>query len=271
MFSVLKKYCLAPVFSLTLLLMGCTNAPLEETKSFFEATVAVNSAASTLWNELSVAEKRAGQSRAQRGAGKYNFKVTDAYVFSTISDGPSAVVFRNALSLIQVYAEIQLALVDGSATQNRRGSIIKISADLAEIVGSTVPTAATTALSNIINRAIEASNVNEARRLILKGGPHLKSVINELRYATPSIFRILILEIRATPGNSTAEAKKLIQYKETVSNFIVLLDRLEMIFVRLEQAYQHPSSPISLSALAEATGALKAEVTVFKRAFAAIR
>jgi hypothetical protein len=72
---------------------------------------------------------------------------------------------------------------------------------------------------------------------------------------------------------STPEAAKALTDKTRValSNYVVLLDRLQDTFDKLNDAFQRREDSISLVALSQATGELAADTKIVQQAFASLK
>jgi hypothetical protein len=260
----------AGIFLLAVGLSGCIAIPVEETNSFVEAVAAVKTASDLLVDQLNVAEKAINLQRIKsRPNAERTFDTGDAYYYTTIPTyAPTTRQFKAAMDVVKNYADLLKALVEGKSVAAARGKIEQIAADLNIVIGGAVATGAVAALKPLLEKALLAQSRAEAKALVERGTPAIAALIDKLRDATPAMFEILMHDSFAGAANSAEQSEKT---KVTLSNFIVLLDRLKDTSLRLAEAYKRPGDPFTLASLATATGELKADVEIARQTFAALR
>ncbi|MFP3646535.1 hypothetical protein [Paraburkholderia sp. SIMBA_054] len=290
---------------------ACTTAPVDQVKYFSQALSSVNTLGQPLIDDLAVAERAQGQRAAIRRSQRANpgegevcshndmpwlpvsdhtgfirgFCITDAGYYSPLGDPPASKAIRGGLTVIGNYADVLSTLTENRNIDAALGQIGTLSSDvdaLAAIAGAAAPpiAGAAAALKPILEAAARQSNAAEARRLILEGAPHVSALIDAIRRATPAIFLTLIegpstalvsAQVAATPALATAEIAKVDAYRVTVSNFVVLLGKLQDAWELTVAAAQSPQSPVTLAQLAQRSGELRADADAARRAFSFIR
>jgi len=284
---------------LALICCGCSVAPLEETRSFSKAFVAVDGASQPLLDDLALAERRQGRENAEIKAKKDTYQgackgiiwakvdatsgyiegfcVDDAPYFSEIGDPPATQAFRYGIRLIGDYAQVLLVLAEGrnldeaSAQVQALGQNIAALASVASGPGAAAGlTGILGALDPIIREAAQRRNIDEMKRLVLSGAPLLKKLIESLRAAAPEIFNTLIFQsVKGVTSPEALDSKtvakghldRIAAYRAAVANYIMLLKELEMTFDQLVMAFQQPRNAVSLATIAERSGRLSANPT----------
>jgi hypothetical protein len=136
------------------------------------------------------------------------------------------------------------------------------------------------ALEPIIKDAAQAKNVEELKRLVLSGAPHVTRLIESLQSAAPEVFKTLISQsVRAVTSpealDNAAVAKehlnRIAAYRIAVSNYVVLLDELEQAFAQLVTAFQQPRNAVTLAAVAQRTAQLTAHAEAWRRVYSILR
>ncbi|HXH11874.1 MAG TPA: hypothetical protein VNP04_19185 [Alphaproteobacteria bacterium] len=292
---------------LALLCVGCaTTAPLDETRLFSKAFYAVDGASQPLLDDLAVAERAQGQDNAvvkaktDAYAGDCQgilwaepgfiegFCIDDAPYFAEIGDPPATRAFRQGVRLLGEYTEVLLILAEGrnvdeaSAQVQALGGHIAGLASLAPIAAPVGPALVGVlgALQPIIEDAVQARNVEEMKRLVLEGAPHVKRLIETLRRAAPAVFNTIIYRSvkgatsPAALGNDTVakgHLDRIAAYRIVVSNYVVLLGELERTFDQLVAAFQRPRSTVSLAELAQRSAQLTAHAEAWRRVYSLLR
>ena len=258
------------VMSLSLVMLAsCATGPIEETRSFEQSANIVKSASDVLYDQLALAERNTKIRIIEKDPrNAVNFTVDDAYYYSTLGDPPKTAEFRGAIGIIGNYAMLMRSLVDGSANQVSRVHILAIAKDISAVTSQPQLSAVATALTPLIDRLLLARSQAEARRIALEGAPVVSELVGALREATPAMFKLLLAD---TGRGAGIISPKLREYKVALANYVVVLDRLQLSFDSLVEAYRNPSNPATLAALAQATGALQSDVDTFRKALAAAR
>jgi hypothetical protein len=296
---------------LLLLYTSCaTIAPIEETRLFSKAFTAVDGASQPLLDDHAVAERRRGQHNAitKAKANKYEgdcagirwaevgvqagfiegFCLDDAPYFAEIGDPPATRAFRQGIRLLGDYAEVLLTLAEGrnldetTAQVQTLGERISALASLTPGVGAagSALTGALGALTPIIKDAAQAKNVEEVKRLVLAGTPHVKQLIERLQAAAPEVFTTLIRqsardatgpEALNNPAVATEHLNRIAAYRIAVSNYVILLDELQQAFAQLVVAFQQPRNAVSLAAIAQRTAQLTAHAEAWRRVYSILR
>jgi hypothetical protein len=265
-YALCSRFCSAVLACI--LLIGCATAPIQETKAFSDAALSVKSAGDLLFDSLAAAERRSYKANAKLDKRRaYVFDIGDAPYFATIGEPPDVTAFRHSLDLVKNYAALLVSLAEGKDVEQNRGQILAIVNDIATIAKFSQLAPAAGALTTILDQALHAYSAAEARRIAIEGAPFVQQIIRLLKEATPSMFKALAGDLISTRGSADAlEATRV-----TISNFVMLLDSLNLVLDRMVDAYQQPSSPTSLAALLQMTANLNADVLAARKAFAEMR
>jgi hypothetical protein len=288
---------------------GCSVAPIEETRSFSKAFAAVDGASQPLLDDHASAERRQGQQNAEVKAKKSlyegvckgivwaevdatsgyidGFCIDDAPYFSELGDPPATQAFRHGIRLIGDYSQVLLFLAEGrnldetSAQVQALGQNIAALASVASGPGAAAGlTTVLGALDPIIKDAAQRKNVEEMKRLVLSGAPLLKKLIESLRAAAPEVFNTLIFQsVKGVTSREARENKtvakghleRVAAYRIAVSNYVVLLEELELSFDQLVIAFQQPRNAVSLANIAERSGRLSANAEAWRKVYSTLR
>ena len=295
---------LASTFVL-LFLGGCAMAPVQDVRFFNTAFTEFSEASQPLFDDLAMAERRQGkeaaEAKARRNAFQGNcagiswmkvgfidgFCVDDAYYFSEIGDPPATRRFREGIRVIGRYAEVLLVLAEGrnldetsAQVQSLGGNIAALASMASGPAAGTAFAGALAALDPIIRDAAQQKNIEEMKRLVLAGSPHVKKLIGSLRDGAPEVFNTLIFQSvkGATDPESLANkvaAKghldRIAAYRAAVSNYVVLLDELEHTFDELVAAVQRPRNTASLALITDRSNRLAAHADAWRRVYSGLR
>ncbi len=253
--------------ALLLGMAACSTAPVQETKLFSDAVTNVRTAGDIILDQATVAERR----RRQEGAARGVFTVEGAYNYATIDDAGVIRPYRFALTVIGDYAKLLVTLAEGGNAAEAQTQYQILIGNLGALGITPQFTAIAGSLSGFIGRAQAQADIAEARRLLAEGTPVMVNLIAQLRAGTPEIFRILGASVITNPRPTADDYRRLDSYRETVANFVVLLDRLEDSFAILDAAYKSRSNAVSLAAVAKASADLNADVEAVRRALASAR
>ena len=253
-----------------LLLGGCLSVPVAETDAMAKATDAVASASDVLIGQLNVAEKNILLQRAKATTDPTKFVVADAPLYSTLDTyAPDTAKFRAGIDILKNYAGLIKSLVEGKDAAVAREQINSIVGDLNFLLNAAPEFKAVfNAFSPLIDKALVARSRAEARDLVAKGKPAVTALIGALKNSTPAMFRLLLAGSAAEGPKASFDSDKT---RVQLSNYAVLLDRLQETFDRLADAFANPSSAASLANLAQATGELVATAKIVQQGLAALR
>lgn len=253
-----------------LFVSNCTSIPVEEAKAFKSAVLAMQSAGDVLIDDLAVAERKQWLSTNDRGP--FYYSESGTYFYSSLREPPSAFKLRAALKIIADYADLEQSLVEGRGVAESRAKIQEIATAVSAIAQAPGIAVAVGALSPIIDRLLLASSVWEARSIVAEGATAIKDMTRSLRSAAPAIFTMIVWNVRTRNVSEIPKARqKAVLYRQAVSDFIVLLDRIDETFDLLQYAYARPSDAVSLANLAKSTGALSADVKAFRQTWTTLR
>ena len=293
------------------LLGGCaTQAPVDQIKYFAQAFTAVNTVGQPLLDDLAVAERVQGQQIAVRRAkglstrgpedcqqaklpwqlaldGKSGiingFCSADAGYFAELGDPPATAILRGGLSIIEHYADVLSSLAEGRNLEQALGQVDALGQEVGGLLevlgaGSAAVAPVLMALKPLLENAAKQANQAEARRLILDGAPRVTALIGALRQAAPTLFGTLIEGpaaklLRPDAGGAVAaELGRVQAYRVAVSQYVVLLDRLQKAWDNTAAAAASPNASAGrLASLVAASAELRADANAVRKGFAALR
>ncbi len=289
---------------LLLLLSACKTIPSNQINYFSQAFASVNGVSQPLLDDMALAERAQGQAIAARRAqgksqngveqcppaqfpwrstadGKQGFIngfcASDAAYFTNLGDPPVTKSIRNALAVVDAYANLLSGLDSGANITTAMGQMKGIGEDLSSLTGAGQLVPAMAALAPIFKSVAQQSNAAEARRLILEGAPHVNSVLAALRNSAPVLFNTLTESSAKTlTGDVTGaaaqnELDRINTYRIAVANFVVLLDKLQGAWNLTVEAVTKPESATNLAALSRYSAELKNDADAARRAFALLR
>ncbi|TPK73119.1 hypothetical protein FJ930_11570 [Mesorhizobium sp. B2-4-15] len=250
-------------------LSGCVSSSLPDTKKFVAAVSATNSASSVLLDELNVAEKNQffEKTRASK-AYSVRFVAGDSVYHSTLETfAPQTEKFRASIAILVTYANLIQSLASGEDINHVHDSVNAIAMDVSLLAGNPTYGIAVAAFSPIIDRMIAAKDRAELIIVVRDSAPAIHKLINALINSTPQMFEMLQYNAFLGRGNILTQSSS---YRLALSNFVVLLDRLESTFDRLFEALVNPTSRPTLDNLASATGELSAYAGLVRQSLATI-
>jgi hypothetical protein len=287
------------------LFVGCatTPAPVEQIKYFSQAFVAVNTVGQPLLDDLAISERALGRRNAVARAKKTQaddqpcpssevpwaltgdpalgyiegYCLQHAPYFADIGDPPATAQMRGSLRVIERYAEVLTTLAEGRNVDQALGQVDSLGQDVAGLIaltGSNVAIgAALTALRPLLANIARQSSAEEARRLILDAAPTVTQLVAALRAAVPASFNTLTSTLRTSANvraNAAAAVKEIEKRRTIVSQYVVLLDRLQGAWDATVVAARNPGGA-RLSDLIARSAELRADVGAVRRALAALR
>lgn len=287
------------------LLSSCAMAPVQEVRLFNNSFVTFNEASQPLFDDLAIAERRQGQNVAEIKAKGNSYQGdcagivwanvgfidgfcnNDAAYFSEIGDPPTTRRIREGIRLVGRYSEVLMILAEGrnldetsAQIQNLGGHIAGLIAMSAGPGGGAAFTGALAALDPIIREAAQRKNIEEMKRLIVTGAPHLTKMVASLREAAPAVFNTLILQsIKGAtsadglknPAVSKPHLERIANYRIAVSNYVVLLGELQNTFNDLVTAVQQPKNHATMAFLAESSARLAVQADAWRRVYSVLR
>lgn len=288
-----------------LLSAGCAMAPVQEVRFFNTAFTDFNEASQPLFDDLAIAERRQGKEVAEAKARRNSYQgdcagigwmkvgfidgfcVDDAYYFSELGDPPATRRFREGIRVIGQYAEVLLTLAEGRNLDETSARIQSLGGNIAALVSmasgpgaGAAFTGALAALDPIIRDAAQQKNVEEMKRLVVAGSPHVKKLIGSLRDGAPEVFNTLIFQ--SVKGATDPESltnkvvakshlDRIATYRAAVSNYVVLLTELDHTFDELVIAVQQPRNTVSLALVADRSNRLAAHADAWRRVYSSLR
>lgn len=276
-------------------LASCASPPTEQIHYFASAFDSVNTVGQPLLDDLAVAERQQGQSNAAAGAScphssiksgsdsvMLGFCNDEAPYFSDIGDPPATQQFRGGLAVLHGYIDLLISLTDGKSAADAVAQVNVLGQKIAGLVGTVgapgaaaaVP-AALTALQPVLVQAAQQLSVQEVRRVILNGEPQVSALIDALVSSAPQVFRTLTrsIQLRLTIRNSPTFAADKVRYdtyRQIVSNYVVLLQKLRTAWTQTVAATKAPSAP-TLADVANQVGQLQADAGAILRLYAVLR
>jgi hypothetical protein len=214
---------------------ACATAPLQETKTFQLAFVAVDTVGQPLLDDLATAQRLEVQQLAiasakRIAAGKPSLRLKidcnfrwqtidrtsgfitgfcgpDAPYYSKIGDPPKTAEFRKALALIGEFAQALTALADGTSAAAASAQAQQLARNFGSFaetlagatgVGSAIAPAVNeiaTALSPLVNQFANIASADQERRVVVEAQPKVTALIKALHDGAPSLFGTLIQQI----------------------------------------------------------------------------
>ncbi len=282
---------------------GCatTPAPVEQVKYFSQAFAAVNTVGQPMLDDLAASERALGRRNADQraktskdcagGSGEApwaatanpklgyiaGFCLNDSGYFSSVGDPPATAQMRAALRLIERYAELLGALVEGRNVDQAVGEANALAQQvegLLQLTGLNLALqAAVQALDPLLKNLARQSDALAAQKLILEGAPSITKLIGALRAAVPATFETLIAEMRRqadTPEGATAAVASIDARRAAVSDYVALLDRLQAAWDATVLAARNPKGS-KLPDLVARTAQLRADADAARRALVTLR
>lgn len=239
-FCAAPRFALRPVAGLLALLGvlgGCETAPLQETKQFQQAFVAVDGVSEPVLDDAAIAERAQGQEIANASAKRITankpplashadctpgwkaidrttgfvtgFCLPDAGFYAKIGDPPQTRAFRKALALIGQFAGALTALADGTSAAAATAQVQQLAQNAGALagtvsaatgVGAAIGPAVTglaKALSPLIGQLAGAASAEQERQVILDARAKVGDLIVALRNAAPALFATLTQSIQS--------------------------------------------------------------------------
>lgn len=292
------------VLSLLLLLSACKTVPGNQISYFSQALASVNGVSQPLLDDMALAERAQGQSVANRRAqgtsqngveqcpqapfswrktadGKQgfinSFCMSDAAFFANLGDPPVTASLRNALAVVDAYANLLTGLDSGANIDVAMGQMKGIGQNISGVSGAGNLVPALAALAPIFKTVAQQSNAIEARRLILDGAPHVNTLLEGLRASAPVLFNTLTEgSAKTLTGDVTGvaaqnELDRINTYRIAIANYVVLMDKLQGAWNLTVDAVKTPGNAANLAALSRYSVELKNDADAARRAFAILR
>ena len=293
------------------LLAGCARAPVQETRQFRQAFVAVDSIGQPLLDDLAVAERLLGRAsaaaearRIARGQGYTarqaacpaawvplkasadggyigGFCVADAPFFSQIGDPPRTQAFRRALAFIASFAQALAALSDGTSAAAATGQVEQLAVDASRLAAGAALASASVipgiaqALAPAITQIAQVASIDQQRRVLLDAEPKVAALIDELAQSAPGLFNSLSDVIQSQIENGAVKADaglaRIAIYRGTVSDYVVLLGRLGAAWAQLVGAVKAPSSEANLAAITQNSAQIVADAAAVRQSLGQLR
>ena len=212
------------------------------------------------------------------------FCIVDAGYYADIGDPPSTAALRAGLDLIERYADTLSSLAEGRNVEQALSQVDALGKEVDGLLGLAggVPAIALApvlgVLKPFLDKAARQANAAEARRLILEGAPQVTRLIAALRQAAPPLFNNIIRPsteriTRPVQGGSiTIDIARIEAYRASVSQYVVLLNRLEKAWENTVDAAKSPlATQGRLAALVSASAELRKDADTVRRGLAKLR
>lgn len=266
---------LACIAGLAIFLSGCLTVPTAQTDAMVAATAAIGSASDTLLGQLNAAEKQV--LIRQTKPSPFRFDPDNAALYSTLDTyAPTTQHFNTAIGILKDYAALIKALVEGQ-TATTEANAIKTTIDNISTLAEIAPpfTAEVKAIDTaaglftpLVVKALTVRTQAEARDLVQQGAEPVRKTIAALKEATPAMFYMLAA---AANTRSAAQAIPVDKARVALSDYVVLLGRLQATFDKLNDAFQHRTDSVTAVSLAQTTGELAADAKIVEQAFASLK
>lgn len=281
------------------LMAGCQSVPTDQLKAFSDSLTAVQEADKPIFADLAQAEFKGAVARPDAcrdqvtipvpggPAVRDGFCLKDVGATASIVDPPDTTVFKAGMNALQVYTGTLNTLASGASAsdtaaqlQSAAGNLLGIASTL-RLIGSAVAPAisgAIGALAPLVTQASQQLSKTEAVRLILSGDQHVHALIAAERAAVPDIWLAITwdwrrqlrhVDPRDTQTGATLRGK-IETYRTIMSNYIIMLDRLDTAWTKTVKATNDPQ-PATLADLVTLSGQLKSDSDTLAKAHAFLR
>lgn len=268
---------------------GCSFVPTAELRIFRESVVAANTAATPVLDELSGTERKAKRDAvalrekpAIRAGTRVDFNPADAAYFSEIGDGPATSLFRRGHHVLDRLSDVLVVLATGATADTDAAAIEALASEvagLADLVQPGIGAAADLALA-VLHPALRALSAELGRReanrviAVVQERKLVKAITGSLAGATPAMFNLMAVDarLRVTSVHATAEsapayAERVARLRLVLSNYVVLLQRVDDAWDEAVKATAAKSSG-NVAALTERVGELRAAAVATRKAYA---
>lgn len=261
---------LAAVLSIAVSLSACLSVPAAQTDAMVTATDAVKTAADTILSQLNAAEKRVLIDSIAK-AGAADFVPKDAALYSTLDTvAPNTAILKGGVEALSAYAALVQSLAEGGSAAAEASQIKAIVDNVSGLPGiSAGTTAAFTALLPVVNQGLVIGGRLRARSTVAAGKDKVHDLIAALRDATAQMFEVLTYPLYIAHKSGTPPPD-IAALRVKLSDYVVLLDRLQETFDRLADAYANPNDAMSMTALVQASAELSADAKIVRTAFGAL-
>lgn len=268
---------------------GCSFVPTAEIRIFRESVVAANTAATPVLDELSGTERKAKRTAvtlrerpAIRAGEAVVFNPNDAEYFSDLGDGPATALFRRGHNVLDRLSDVLLSLATGAGAEADAGAIDALATEVAGLVDVIQPgaSAAAGAVLATLRPGLEALSAElsrrEARRVIsvVQDRKLVHGITDSLIRATPQMFDLMVADamlrvtsVRATADSAPAYGERVASLRLVLSNYVVLLRRVDGAWEEAVKATQSKSSA-NVVTLTERVGELRAAAVATRKAYA---
>ncbi len=268
---------------------GCSFVPTAELRIFRESVVAANTAATPVLDELSGTERKAKRDAVAlregpvvRGGGRVDFNPTEAAYFADIGDGPATSLFRRGHNVLDRLSDVLLLLATGAGAEADAGAIDALASEVAGLATVVQPGASEAAglVLNTLQPALRTISAEltrrEARRVIavVQETGLVEAITGSLIQATPAMFNLMVVDarlrvtsVRATADSASAYAERVPGLRVVLSNYVVLLRRVDDAWQEAAKATESRSSA-NLVALTDRVGELRAAAVATRKAYA---
>jgi hypothetical protein len=216
------------------------------------------------------------------------FCTADAGYYSKIGDPPQTLAFRRSLALIGQFAQALTALSDGTSAAAASAQVQQLAQDagsLAALVGGSVSGVGAAigpavneiaaALSPLVNRVAIVASTQQERDVVIAAAPKIGTLIIALENAAPAMFNTLTeqaqkqIELSDQPRSSDAAAIE--AYRIVLSDYVVLLGRLDAAWNQLVTVVRQPPNAVSLGALTQTSTQIVADAAIVRQSLARLR
>jgi hypothetical protein len=292
---------------LVIALAGCATAPRTEVRAFSDSTEAVNVAATPIFDDLAIVERRVGVAVAdssartglptgcnatwigdRRGDGIASaYCISNAGLYAEIGDPPRTAKLRAGLATLLSFSTALAVLTDNGNLADAQAEIGALTGDLSVLLtvagpqgaaaGAALPAVAG-ALQPVLDQLLKSDNANRSRQIILDHNTEVDKLVVALRDAIPAMYGLLIADLAVTINGPPPLAKPLqAQRFAAMRAQRARLDELAMLLDRADLAWQSAylaastQSMLSLQLLASSADAVRVDLEAIRRARAAAR
>jgi hypothetical protein len=291
---IAHRSLIAAVFVLILGMVSCgPSIPRDQVQRTNAAYEAVAARSEPVLAELSIAERRTFvRILANGGAPRdgdivipITFDPKSAASFSTIDDPQLTASLRRALCIVGDYFKLLAVLAEGRNIDEAKAQMNTLAGSVRDIItvatgGAGLPIVdIASKLSPLVDEWAKARNADELRRLVLKGEPIVRSLIDRLQNASTTMYEILIREpMRASrttlADNEVARHTVYVQMLgslTSLADYVILLDKLRETLSVLAAAERSPNSSLALSSLSASLDSVLIQARAASGAIALIK
>lgn len=211
------------------------------------------------------------------------FCLEDSPYWSELGDPPATRAFRRALAAVGDYTTLLMVLAENRNVDEALGQLRVMGGNLGMALSTVgeggVDAALATALEAfrpLLETAAQRANAQELQRLVRQESAKVQALLTALRGAARPMFNTLssqtrqqMVDLASDSGTLRSGAARIEGYRQSVANFVILLEQYASLLDELLLFYETPGKP-TLAALAQRSAHLSAQAEAWRRALAAL-